>query len=228
MPKNEIVGTGITAREVVRYDVTGNTPGDIEALREHLDVMFGEHNNLFATGGMFCVKTETARLVCEEIMKGKNTQCGFEKDSSEDFAQRILKWLKVSKHCIDNGDANRAAAWGFVAGTEWATATMKWSFEKEILKARANVERNRVNGAKGGQAEKRAERHKVLDELALGSMQKFTLVSDVQRLRNAKGLARQHDQNADPRLFHDARGRLLSDKWFKGWLADFLAAANFS
>ncbi|ALI56831.1 hypothetical protein [Celeribacter marinus] len=108
---------------------------------------------------------------------------------------------------------------GFLYRDAW------WKREHEAAAQRYYeiAEQNRVNGQKGGQADKKAQAIAKLSQLAFESSADFLACSDSQRIRKARQLASDYDAMQEPseRLFHRA-GRLYAKQWFDAWLSEFL------
>lgn len=105
-------------------------------------------------------------------------------------------------------------------GYLWAEYQMKMQFEVSVLRHMQMTDANRSNGQKGGQAEKRRERYRVLDSLASERANDFAFTTDREGIRLAKRLAASHDAEAPEPLFSQA-GRPLSNGWYEEWFADF-------
>ncbi len=135
---------------------------------------------------------------------------------------RLDRALRLYMLCdvLDAGEGSGIEGFAFEAGKQFEA--LRWKeHEPAALRQYQIVEQNRIHGAKGGQGEKKKERYSILNRLACSDERKFAFVSDQQALRNAKNLARKYDQTTDPKMFCDQRGRLLSDRWFKDWLASY-------
>lgn len=82
------------------------------------------------------------------------------------------------------------------------------------------IDENRRNGAKGGQASQKQERYRVLNDLARSNEAKFRFVSGSQAIRAAKKLALEYDKVASDPLFQH-RGSNLSLAWYGDWWDQF-------
>lgn len=131
MPKEVKRGTGITAREVTMFDMTGATPGDIQLAKKS----FRSWNDMIAEGGgifgaVSLQAAKSAKLILEETASEGDS---FLEDSPRDFAYFIDKQIRVAKGRIESGSADGAARHAFEAGVKWAQAVMKWSWEPDAL-----------------------------------------------------------------------------------------------
>ena len=97
---------------------------------------------------------------------------------------------------------------------------IKMRYEVFTLKHMELTEKNRENGAKGGQADRKAERHHTLNEIAQRRFREIAFASDGEGVRLAMRWAAEHDAKAEVPLFR-FNGRPLSKKWYAEWLADF-------
>ncbi|MFG1299464.1 hypothetical protein V5F49_06665 [Xanthobacter sp. V3C-3] len=87
------------------------------------------------------------------------------------------------------------------------------------------MEKNRENGAKGGQADRKADRYRVLNEIGRRRSNEIAFVTDNQGVRLAMRWAAEYDAKAEVPLFR-LNGRPLSKKWYAEWLADFRIKAR--
>lgn len=141
MPRKIIRGTGITAREITVYDAkAGEAPPALA------------WNDAVERGGLFGAVSQEALRTCEKILENANAEAA-PIDSPEDFAQVIAKHLAYAKNEIQAGDADRAARFAFIAGMEWARATMKWGWEPDALRG------EKVAGGEHNAALRTNERH---------------------------------------------------------------------
>lgn len=105
-------------------------------------------------------------------------------------------------------------------GYFWAEYQIKMRAELFALKHIQNTERNRENGAKGGQAARKHERYQVLDQLMTARVRDFFTADDRGRVRLAKALAAGHDKGATDPLFWE-RGKDLRSAWYQEWVDHF-------
>jgi hypothetical protein len=74
---------------------------------------------------------QTALLALDQAV----TAAGFEQDSAEGYAGRILTKLHLSRELLNRGDTDNAFALAFELGTLVTEATMKAVFEPDFLMA---------------------------------------------------------------------------------------------
>jgi hypothetical protein len=155
MPRKVIRGTGITAREGVEYDAkAGEAPS-----HEHWNAAIEEGGGLFGA-----VSLQAARS-CEHILA--NATGDIREDDPEAFAQTIANYIAYAKNEIQVGDADRAARFAFIAGMEWARATMKWAWEPDALRG------EKVAGGRHNSAAQTNERHVPQRELRFSRMREL-------------------------------------------------------
>lgn len=98
---------------------------------------------------------------------------------------------------------------------------MKMRWEQPALAYEAQMERNRENGKKGGQADLRQRRISTLDRLALQNLDRLPeLPRDKDYFKFAKKLAAEHDRETGEHLF-SVGGKPLAQTWFADWLSQF-------
>lgn len=112
-------------------------------------------------------------------------------------------------------------------GYLWAEYQMRMRYELFALKHIELTEKNRESGQKGGQADKKRERYKVLDRLARQKFKELAFASDRDGVRTARRLAAEYDRGAEAPLFQ-ANGKDLSRNWYESWLAHFRQIARGS
>lgn len=106
-------------------------------------------------------------------------------------------------------------------GYLWAEYLMKMRAELFALKHIEMTERNRENGLKGGQSDKKLERYQVLNRLARQQhFKELAFASDRDGIRVARKIAAEYDKGADTPLF-TVRGKDLSKDWYGEWLGQF-------
>ena len=110
---------------------------------------------------------------------------------------------------------------GYKIGLHYEALRRK-SFEHIVITAIERDENNRKNGELGGQAPKKRERTRILDQLA-NNDSGFAFASDADAIRRAKSLARDYDNKKTGEPLFSTRGKLLSDRWFSDWLDAFRA-----
>lgn len=137
MPRKTIRGTGITAREITVYDAKAGEAPPHKAWNDAVE----QGGGLFGAISLEAVKT------CELILASANAESA-PIDSPEDFAQIIDKHLGYAKNEIQNGDADRAARFAFVAGMEWARLVAKLGWEPDALRGGKITE----SASRGGSA----------------------------------------------------------------------------
>jgi len=102
---------------------------------------------------------------------------------------------------------------------------IKMSYEVFALRHIQVTEKNRASGLKGGQADKKRERYRVLDRLASQYIKELAFASDRDALRIARRLILEYDDKADAPLFSVGR-KALSRDWLEEWLRHFRQAAR--
>ncbi|WP_146161896.1 hypothetical protein [Pseudogemmobacter blasticus] len=142
MPKEEIIGNGITERKRITYDMTGKTPGDQRAAMQTLRAM----GDAIKEMGIWPASSLVARAVCSEIIGGKSEDSS-EIDSPEQFAQEITILLDIVDKAVQEGDAALAAKFAFKAGDLWRTALMKWQWEPSALSGQKYQRASEVGAA---------------------------------------------------------------------------------
>lgn len=110
-------------------------------------------------------------------------------------------------------------------GFLWNEYNTRIRYEVFILKYMEMMEKNRENGAKGGQADRKADRYRVLNEIGRRRSKEIAFVTDNQGVRLAMRWAAEYDAKAEVPLFR-LNGRPLSKKWYAEWLADFRLKAK--
>lgn len=110
-------------------------------------------------------------------------------------------------------------------GYLWAEYQIKMRAELFALKHQEMSERNRENGAKGGQRDKKLERYQVLNHLGRQRFKDLAFASDRDAVRLARQMAAQHDKGADDPLFA-VNGKDLSRNWYEEWLSSFRRLAR--
>jgi hypothetical protein len=117
------IGTGITAREY--------TPLSDEKLQRRARSWT---NSTKKRGGIFGAVSARAVAISEHIRDSSmNVGADLMTDSPEHFARRILKMHRAAQDYIQEGNADLAGRWAWEAGVLWATAKMKWEWEKRAL-----------------------------------------------------------------------------------------------
>lgn len=152
MPRKIIRGTGITAREITVYDANAGEAPPHKAW-----------NDAVERGGLFGAVSQEALRTCEKILENTNAEAA-PIDSPADFAQVIAKHIAYAKNEIQAGDADRAARFAFIAGMEWARATMKWGWEPDALRGEkvAGGERNAAHRTNARHETLRNERFRIM------------------------------------------------------------------
>lgn len=117
------------------------------------------------------------------------------------------------------------AARGYEAGYHAKAADSK-EHEAAALKTYRMIETNRTNGLRGGQADKKQERYRVLDDLAKQHPGALDLLSDTRRVNVVRQWAVEYDAENTEKLFLQ-KGEFLSKTWFANWVSDFLSNQEF-
>jgi len=117
-------------------------------------------------------------------------------------------------------ETQRLANASFYIGRHYE-ALIRKPYEEYAVRKLEEVKRNRENGMNGGQAGKKAERYRVLNDLAMHKREKFAFASEKENIRTAKGLAAAYDKGAETPLFMERR-KPLSTGWYGEWLSQFL------
>lgn len=139
-PRTRMVGTGITRRKRVVHDG--------QSLMDELKRQGDAHRALGEYAGSEPVPGMVA--VCERILaRGDKFDHG--DDSEADFASGILIYHRQALAHITAGKADQAAAFAFAAGRLWATASMKWAWERDALTGQKNL----AGSSKAGEATSR-------------------------------------------------------------------------
>lgn len=129
MPKIEKVGSGMTERERVMYDVTGQTPGDITAARDAFRATTTAINEM----GLWRARTDQTIEHCEAILADVLEPIeGYESESVEWYAKQIRKLLKVAGGHVEAGHTENAAKLAFDAGILLATANLTLQFNGKV------------------------------------------------------------------------------------------------
>jgi hypothetical protein len=130
MARKEVRGTGMTAREVIVWESAE------DARRWALN-----WNAAIKAGGFFGAATAEAARSCAEIIasaKGDEFD-DFTEDSLEDFARRIAKCLRIAQVEVAKGNADQAARYAWMAGVEWARASMKEAWQPAVSRGVATI-----------------------------------------------------------------------------------------
>lgn len=202
MPKKEIVGTGITKREIIWLDVTGREPGDIVKLRNALrEEAERDKAALERCGDRWGVKTENMRKACENTLaeaepkyrdryrklieemerKGERDTrpwwkvLAFKEDTPEWFAQKIMTLLRLADVRRNNPESvNDALIASLDASRLYTMARFKYVFEPDIITRKGQVKNRRDSAPKGGAATaaKREERFETLNKLIIENVGK--------------------------------------------------------
>jgi hypothetical protein len=152
MTRKFTTGTGITAREHAAIETVEDARRSAEAW-----------NRALKEGGFFGAVTQEAVRTCEHILSQADDDEVLE-DSPEAFARLIAKCIRVSKAEIGKGNADQAARYAFIAGIEWARATMKWAWEPDAMRGA------KVAGGECNAAHQTNERHAALREKRFARM----------------------------------------------------------
>lgn len=156
-------------------------------------------------------------------------QHGLAPNSPAEHAAHLLGSIEIYQDSLNNLGAGigqfgmelqRLAEASFVVGRQYAILRKK-PYEEYAAKKIEEIEKNRQNGMNGGQAERKAERYRVLNELAMKQRDKFAFASEKENIRFAKRLAAEYDSGADTPLFME-RKKPLSTGWYGEWLSQFL------
>lgn len=151
MPKTEIIGTGITQRPLTTFDTSGDTPGDVEAFwRHHHETVRGWIEQCDQAGSFGAV-TADARKQCGEILEAAGPEyplTDYPKgcDKPEALAYLVNWDLDAADNSITSGDADASARYGFEAGIKWATALIKWQWEKAAIRGDNTVKSASTGG----------------------------------------------------------------------------------
>lgn len=141
-------GTGITARNVTMFDVTGNTPGDIEAARDAFRKGDREFWQSVSEHGLFAASTVNIRDTCNAILAAAGDRGDFEEDSPEFFARRIIWLLDIATEAVKRGDPEGSAVYALKAGDLWRTAAMKWEWEPAAMSGAKYLAKSAEGAAK--------------------------------------------------------------------------------
>jgi hypothetical protein len=155
MPKITEIGTGITkqAKPTISVEVDGQEKFETE-LAKNLNYL-EEMNKKF---GNFGSESLEAKCVSQKILgaeksklEGENRHNDWPDHSQEWFAHKILFNIKETEDYIKIGNADEAASLAFRVGSLWATAVMKFSWEKDALFG----QETRKGRARGGKARRK-------------------------------------------------------------------------
>lgn len=185
-PRVRMIGTGITRRRRVVLDGP--------SLFEELKRQGAAHRELGEYAGNKPVPDMVA--VCERILdRGDEYEHG--DDSEADFAAGILIYHRQAVAHIAAGKADQAAAFAFSAGSLWATAKMKWAWEREALTGQKNL----AGSSKAGEATSR--QHGPMRERRFARMaelvqqmpvEKAARTCEAEGMGNWQGIKRQWDR----------------------------------
>lgn len=112
-----------------------------------------------------------------------------------------------------------------LVGFLWSEYRMRLRYEQPALRHLGVVEKNRENGLKGGQGDKKQERYRTLNGLAISRLNDIAFVSDGEAARSARRWAADYDKGVAEPLFLE-RGKPLSRAWYDEWLAQFRPIAR--
>lgn len=134
----KVVGSGITAREV------SEIPS--EKLASHIR----QASDFVRQEGFFEFAARPWAEGCRDTLEGVDPEREFEDDHPVDFARRILNAYEVARLHIENGDADKAARWAFLAGHLAGLAQLKFEWEDHALRGRDTLQAAREGGEKRG------------------------------------------------------------------------------
>lgn len=189
---------------------------------------------IICRGPFWCYSPSEAEATIAEINRISNAGCGtvtfsrghsfIEKAnpplSAEAGYARLYFDAWRAKQAYARGDMDEVYRYAVKIGAAEQELRMRAAFLGIVEKKKFEVETNRKNGRKGGQAEKKKERYDVLNRLAAESLKNFQYASDAQALRQARSLADKYDKGEAEPLFK-MNGKPLSRSWFSDWLAQF-------
>lgn len=180
--RRRIKGSGITAREVSGYDLP-MTREDIAEERKAVAAW----NDALSASGLFGARTRHIRATCLAILADiPPGPCA--EDSPADFARRIMRLFDCADAAVGDGDADLAADLAFKAGAEWASATMKWSWERQALTGQKLRDASEAS-AERRRGRQRPETARVVDEMAR-LIAKGNSQSNAARIAAERGIGR--------------------------------------
>lgn len=191
MPRKVTRGTGITAREVTMFDMTGKVPGDgalMKASARRWNDMIDEGGGIFGAVSLQASKS-AKHILAETSAEGES----YLEDSPRDFAYQIDKFIEAAKHEIENGNADIAARCAFSAGMKWAQATMKWNWEREALVGHKQLMASE-DGAKARKGKLAPHTLHVISEMARLIKAGYTQ-SSAARIAAANGIGESYSAN---------------------------------
>jgi hypothetical protein len=150
--RRETVGTGITARQVVRYSGEDMAPA-FAAFASRWNTALAEG------GGQFSAVVLKQERICASILADaarRPRSRPFPKDSIEDYAKRILRQIHFTKSNIAQGDADSAARDALAAGRLITEAHMKGAWEKYAMSGLGNKARLNAAARHGNQKRRAA------------------------------------------------------------------------
>lgn len=112
--------------------------------------------------------------------------------------------------------------WVLNLGIDMAETDWREKYRDTVLAKISHDNKNRDNGSKGGQGDKKQRRYDVLDDLATNDWRKISIMSEPRRVSHMRSLAANYDQNnvEENNLFYQ-NNKPLSKLWFNQWFADF-------
>ena len=130
--QRKIIGTGITAREIVVCDGEDVQPAMVESFSKwEADRKKG--------GGDYGAASLHIIERCHQIIADSGSG-PHETDSPVDFAQRIIRSHQIAQAAIRRGDADAAARFAYDVGVLAAQAKMKKDWEKHALRGKKNLD----------------------------------------------------------------------------------------
>lgn len=145
---------------------SAETPSEVAAALEKLTSQ--RRAALAAGGGEFGARAleaiEASRGIVEREGGGPH-----ERDSEGDFASQILRMFALAQHRISEGRADEAARFAYEAGSLWATAVMKFSWESDVLKSRRRTEDLAEGSARSNRKRSSAARRKHIEWASVAS-----------------------------------------------------------
>jgi Phage integrase family len=151
----EIVGTGITAREVTRYSGEDMFPA-FEAFARQWNAALSEG------GDQFGAVVFNAERVCRSILANAGPK-PFAPDSAEDYARRVLHLIDLTRTDIALGDAAGAGRMAIDIGRLCTEAHMKRVWEKYALRALRNVSNLKLAAARANKKKQRVAKSREAD-----------------------------------------------------------------
>lgn len=228
VPRKKFVGTGMTRREELALGELSSEELDKYSHGLARSTLLVAKLEAQQPGSVLREYTKPLREWCEAALADASSRRpkDHERDSREWYAASMLDFLHRLYESAHSSTPKAAMMMtrGYYIGEFAEQLRMKFRWEPELERLWAADAQKREAAERAGDAQKdlKEKRYAVLKDLAYDSRRKLMFASDKQQLRILKELARKHDSRREPdeRLFH-RNNRLLSTKWFEGWLGWF-------